>query len=101
MKPTKDKWEEEFDKELDNWLCENKSGLCNCKFYEVKDFIRILIAKERKEERERGRNEALSCIGNIISAKQPREKWEADKKIDDIEHFLSNPTFDTSAEKDL
>ena len=53
MKPTKDKWEEELEKE---WHMSFASGDDRLKYptqyYIFKNFIRSLIAKERQEERE-------------------------------------------------
>lgn len=68
--------------------CENMMGLAS--------FITTLIQKERKAEREYGRNEALGSIANIISAKMPGQDWNAEKTISRIEGFIRSPVFEAS-----
>ena len=86
MKPTKDKWEDEFDKKF---TVSDFSSSSDIKYVlgktseEIKTFIRSLIAKERQEERER-----IIRIGEDMIAGCTRKKCFKDHEA--IKTYIKN-----------
>ena len=62
----KENWEIEFEKELENWLCKNKCGHCDCKWFKVKSFINTRFVDKKVLE------ETLEKMG---VNKKPIDGW--------------------------
>ena len=64
---------------------------------ELPPAIEVLQVIEMVEKnQENGRNQVLSHIANILSAKSPGRKWDAEERIKMIENYLKNSSQDNA-----
>ena len=82
-------WWEQFEDKFDDYDFTTTQAI---EFFQ--DILSQKTEEVKTQSEEMGRNQVLSKISNILSAKQLDKKWNAEERIKMIENFLRSPVFD-------